>query len=123
MAMGVPGCPELAAWTASIDSVRIVLMQVASSGCFSDLIDGFGATVVVMAFVPRSCLGPDSGRHVPVVIPESDGRIAQPMLVAQDTQRRRAEHQVFRSARGKGDPARAQDAETVGMAEEQAPAA
>jgi hypothetical protein len=29
-AIGVPGCPELAAWTASIDSVRIVLMHVAS---------------------------------------------------------------------------------------------
>ena len=38
MAIGVPGWPELAAWTASIERVRIVLMQVASSGCRSDLI-------------------------------------------------------------------------------------
>src|SRR5579871_2388213 len=29
-AIGVPGCPELAAWTASIDNVRIVLMHVES---------------------------------------------------------------------------------------------
>src|SRR5690349_16042865 len=29
-AIGVPGCPELAACTASIDSVRIVLMHVVS---------------------------------------------------------------------------------------------
>src|SRR5208337_3541626 len=28
--MGVPGCPELAAWTASMDKVRMVLMQVRS---------------------------------------------------------------------------------------------
>jgi len=27
MDIGVPGCPELAFWIASIDSVRIVLMQ------------------------------------------------------------------------------------------------
>ena len=30
MAIGVPGCPELAAWTASMDSVRIVLIQIMS---------------------------------------------------------------------------------------------
>src|SRR4029077_10911222 len=34
MSIGVPGCPELAAWTASIDSVRIVLMQSSSIGLF-----------------------------------------------------------------------------------------
>src|SRR5215213_5872315 len=48
MAIGVPGCPDSAAWTASIDRVRIVLMQVASSGCLSDLIAGLGSTAVVM---------------------------------------------------------------------------
>ena len=26
-AMGVPGCPELACWTASIESVRMVLID------------------------------------------------------------------------------------------------
>src|SRR5271167_4089631 len=31
--MGVPGCPELAACTASIESVRIVLMLVRSIPC------------------------------------------------------------------------------------------
>src|SRR4051812_46935437 len=31
MAIGVPGCPELAAWTASIDRVRMVLMLRRSS--------------------------------------------------------------------------------------------
>src|SRR6516164_6545727 len=29
---GIPGCPEFAFWTASIDSVRMVLMQSSSSG-------------------------------------------------------------------------------------------
>ena len=29
--IGAPGCPELAFWTASIDSVRIVLMHSSSS--------------------------------------------------------------------------------------------
>src|SRR5215212_8748831 len=48
MAIGVPGCPDSAAWTASIDRVRMVLMQVASSGCLSDLIAGLGSTAVVI---------------------------------------------------------------------------
>jgi hypothetical protein len=33
--MGAPGCPELAFWTASIDSVLIVLMHSVSSGSFA----------------------------------------------------------------------------------------
>src|SRR5215469_16017987 len=37
-AIGVPGCPELAAWTASIDNVRIVLMHVASRAAQSCMI-------------------------------------------------------------------------------------
>jgi hypothetical protein len=56
MAMGVPGCPELAAWTASIARVRIVLMQVASSGCRSDLITGFLSTALAMKLSPFGCL-------------------------------------------------------------------
>ena len=31
--MGAPGCPEFACWTASMASVRIVLMQSVSSFC------------------------------------------------------------------------------------------
>ena len=30
---GIPGCPEFAFWTASIDSVRMVLMRRATIGC------------------------------------------------------------------------------------------
>ena len=41
MAIGVPGWPESAAWIASMDSVRIVLMQRSSSGCLRALILGF----------------------------------------------------------------------------------
>jgi hypothetical protein len=43
MAMGVPGCPELAACTASMESVRIVLMQSISIGV---------ATLGIEALVP-----------------------------------------------------------------------
>ena len=48
MAMGVPGWPELAAWTASMESVRMVLMHVASSGWRCDLISGLCSTATVM---------------------------------------------------------------------------
>src|SRR4051812_43038077 len=34
--MGVPGCPELACWTASIESVRIVLIDSVSSGSLAE---------------------------------------------------------------------------------------
>src|SRR5579872_6886830 len=37
-AIGVPGWPELAAWTASIDNVRIVLMHVVSKAVQSCMI-------------------------------------------------------------------------------------
>src|SRR5581483_11473712 len=37
-AIGVPGCPEWASWTASIDNVRIVLMHVASRAAQSCMI-------------------------------------------------------------------------------------
>src|SRR5208337_2066319 len=40
---GIPGCPEFAFWTASIDSVRMVLMQSSS----------IGSNVVLMA--PPDC--------------------------------------------------------------------
>ena len=50
MAIGVPGCPELAAWTASMARVRIVLMQVASSGCRCDLIAGLLSIGTLMLY-------------------------------------------------------------------------
>src|SRR6516165_8483553 len=48
--MGVPGCPEFAACTASIARVRIVSMQSVSSGFFSVLlVKGAPAAVVMVA--------------------------------------------------------------------------
>src|ERR1700719_4722310 len=44
MPIGVPGCPEFACCTASIESVRIVLMQSASNCC--------ALAVVTVAIVP-----------------------------------------------------------------------
>src|SRR5882762_9561819 len=44
MPIGVPGCPEFACCTASIESVRIVLMQSVSSCC--------ALAVVTVAIVP-----------------------------------------------------------------------
>ena len=38
--MGVPGCPELAFCTASIDSVRIVLMESSAKSCGCDILGG-----------------------------------------------------------------------------------
>src|SRR4051794_8726009 len=60
MAIGVPGWPELAAWTASMDRVRIVLMQVASSGWRWYLISGLLSTATVMD-VPLKDFGPARG--------------------------------------------------------------
>src|SRR5581483_9239257 len=57
--MGVPGWPELAAWTASIDKVRIVLIAVTSSGSCADLITGFLSTVPAM--IDSLGLGPPLG--------------------------------------------------------------
>src|SRR5262249_5423041 len=53
--MGVPGCPEFACWTASIDSVRIVLIASVSSGsaaeatgCLRFIEDVMGLSTPVM---------------------------------------------------------------------------
>ena len=46
--MGVPGCPEFAAWIASMARVRIVLMQSSSSGCLWDLMLGLLSIGIVM---------------------------------------------------------------------------
>src|SRR5262245_60267372 len=50
MAIGVPGCPLLAACTASIDSVRIVLM----ASCSIDF-DSFMACSLPGGIIPRRC--------------------------------------------------------------------
>src|SRR5208283_3524177 len=43
--MGVPGCPELAAWTPSMESVRMVLTQVRSIVCSTGEL---GETVAIL---------------------------------------------------------------------------
>src|SRR5271157_3424364 len=61
----------------------------------------------------------ESGNGVPVVIPEQDGRVIQPMLVAQDGEGRGAKHEVAPLPRRQAQPARSQDAEEVAVAEDQ----
>src|SRR5947209_17052448 len=46
MAMGVPGWPELAAWTASMARVRMVLMAVCSTGLVPASLAAWGAAGV-----------------------------------------------------------------------------
>ena len=54
-----PGCPELAAWTASIDRVRIVLMHVASRSLLGLHDDGF-------LFSPRTSSGALTSTQTPL---------------------------------------------------------
>src|SRR5271170_4763409 len=52
IAMGVPGCPEFAACTPSMDKVRMVLMLVRSMFCFTGEMGGAVAALIQNPFVP-----------------------------------------------------------------------
>ena len=54
-----------------------------------------------------------------VVVPESDSRVVEGVLVAQDTKGSSAHQAVARVAGGEADPARGHDAEEVGVPEQQ----
>ena len=56
--MGVPGCPEFAAWIASMARVRIVLMQSSSSGCLWDLMLGLLSIGTVMIYLLGAAVAP-----------------------------------------------------------------
>src|SRR5208282_762445 len=50
MPMGVPGCPESAAWIASMAKVRMVLMLVKSMFCFTGVRGGAVAMLIQYPF-------------------------------------------------------------------------
>src|SRR5215813_13757740 len=97
-AIGVPGCPDLACWTASIDSVR---MQLIDNWSNCALVIGRGEFTVGLAialiFAPpvfRCCraLRPRHGRPAPASDPDAR---ASPEW----TDRRRADAPVLRPSR------------------------
>ena len=63
-AMGVPGCPDFACWTASIDKVRMVLMQSSSIEGSPGAAAGFRLELCVKAAIAflriRVTLAPDT---------------------------------------------------------------
>ena len=73
--MGVPGCPEFAAWIASMDKVRMVLMLVRSMFCRAGESGGTVATLISKSFraavrwqasvVSKEIRWPGGGRRPP----------------------------------------------------------
>src|SRR5215469_2116931 len=61
IAIGVPGCPELAACTPSIERVRIVLMLVVAMSCCNREIEGAVATLIRNPFAGTYQLLAESG--------------------------------------------------------------
>src|SRR2546422_1884086 len=57
--------------------------------------------------------------HVPIVVPQADRRFRQVVLVAQDAQRRRGEHEEAGLVSRQAQPARRQDPQKVAVTEQE----
>src|SRR5262249_51158099 len=101
--VGRPPCPWVPRWWCEASSCDEVLLRKGESTIATD---GGGRA--------ESCR--PGRRGMTIIVPEADGRISQPVLVAQDGKRGGSDYEAARVARRQTHPPRGQHAEEVAVA-------